>query len=191
MRTAMLFFLLLAFPMLSLAGSEKIEEGFGIKLGQEIRDENLPEGLNMERVDENDGEVIYSFIPEHPYGPLTEYLVFVTPASDRVYQIQALGHFKRRDNCVEELDILEKLLARKYGEKNYDASLQFTDLDVINFGDRKRKIIVKCSGFFSKHKLKLIYLDKELMKVARKEAKRPPGRGIVPTEGGERDAQGL
>lgn len=191
MRAAVLYFLLLAFPILSLAGGGKVEGGFGIKLGQEIREENLPEGLNMERVDDNDGEVIYSFVPEHPYGPLTEYLVFVTPLSDRVYQIQARGHFKKRENCVQELNALEKVLTGKYGKKNHDASVRFTDLDIINFGDRKRKIIVKCSGFFTKHKLQLLYVDKGLMKTAKKEAKRPAGRSADAAQADERDAQGL
>ena len=191
MRAVALFFLLLAFPLAAVAGSEKIESGFGFDLGQKIDEDNLPQDLAMERLQENSDEVVYSFMPEHPYEPLTEYFIYVTPRSGRVYQIEAVGNFKKRESCVEELELLGDILTRKYGKKNHDASVRFTDLDVISFGGQKRRIIVKCTGYFTKHKLKLIYVDRELMKVAKQETRAPNGSGMDEASTAGRDAQGL
>ena len=192
MRAVALYFLLLVFPFAVLAENEKIEGGFGIDLGQKIEEKNLPQDLAMARLDENNDEVIYSFTPQHPYEPLSEYRVYVTPRSGRVYRIEAEGYFRKRESCVEELELLEDILTRKYGKKNHDAGVRFTDLDVINFGGKNRKIIVKCSGYFTKHKLKLSYVDRNLMKDAKQEAKKPHKRdGREADNAEERDARGL
>ena len=188
MRTAALFFVLLAFPILLFAGDEKIEGGFGIMLGEQTSKEDLPGALDLEESDGNDDETVYQFIPVHPYKPLTEYSVFVAPYSGKVYQIQATGVFKKKSKCVKELGKLEKILSGKYGDKNIDSSLRFTKLDRIDYGKGARRIYAGCMGYFSRHTLKLTYVDNDLRKAGMNEKPGKVGQGVSETE--ERDASG-
>ncbi len=189
MRTAVLFFVLLAFPILLFAGDEKIEGGFGIILGEQASKEDLPGAMDLEELDSNGDETVYQFIPEHPYQPLTEYSVSVTPYSKKVYQIQATGLFKKKVKCVKELGKLEKILSEKYGDKNIDSSLRFTKLNRINYGKGARRIYAGCMGYFNNHTLKLTYVDQDLRKAGMNEKPAKVELGTADTEA--RDASGL
>jgi len=147
---------LLVYPLGAVAGGG-IEGAFGVKLGQ--KKAAIAALIISERKlsDAND----YKFRPVHPYEPLSKYSVFITPQSEQVYKIRATGTFRNVDACKLELGRLEKILTRKYGQKNFDPSRQFTKSSKITFGRGPQKIYVSCTGLFARQ-LELDYVDKKL-----------------------------
>ncbi|MFQ5487579.1 MAG: hypothetical protein ACE5ET_03915 [Gammaproteobacteria bacterium] len=178
MRVSLLLLLLLS-PALD-AAEMVIKEAFGISLGEPLD----VTALELQALDEKDrkGGEAYVFVPQHPYEPLNEYTVVVTPLTKTVYSIQAVGTFKNRTACKAEMGQLEQLLARKYGRRNADPAAKFTGSSRIVFGSGPRKITVSCSGIFTHYKLKLIYQDKSIDLTEKK--------GVV-QESGSRDSSGL
>jgi len=149
---------LLLYPLGVIAGTA-IEGAFGVKLGQ--KKAAIAALIISERKlsDAND----YKFRPVHPYKPLSKYSVFITPQSEQVYKIRATGKFRNVHACKLELGRLEKILSRKYGQKNFDPSRQFTKSSKITFGRGSRRIYVSCTGLFARQ-LELDYVDKKLAK---------------------------
>lgn len=147
-----------------MAKSLPIDGAFGLKLGEKLDVAEL-EKLGTER----DGGIIYGFKPSNPYRTLTNYSVFVTPVSNRVYHISASGKFGSMKDCREELMRLESALAKKYTKISGEISSRFGDIPKITFGTSTRKIEALCKGAFNRRELVLRYIDKTLSKEASKE----------------------
>jgi len=145
-------------PAIAAAEQESIEGGFGFKFGEAIDVSSLNKLQN-----EKEGGVRYVFTPEHPYGPLTNYEVIVTPKSHRVYKIEAMENFGSMSDCRKELLRLEKVLSRKYMRTGGQVSSRFGDIPKITFGKTSKNIVALCKGVFNSRKLVLTYLDEDLL----------------------------
>ena len=161
LNIALLSSVLLAYSLVVVAGEEAIEGAFGLKLGQKKSTITAMLVSDKKLSDAND----YKFRPTHPYEPLSDYAVFITPNSGQVYKIQATGKFTNVHGCKLELGRLEQVLTHKYGQKNFDPSRRFTKSSKITFGQGRRRIYATCTGLFAR-RLELTYVDKKLAKSA-------------------------
>lgn len=179
-RTAFAVLMFLA-PAAETAAGEPVEGAFGLEFGQvlDITGRPAPE------VDD-DGGLRFALRPEHPYGPLSEYTVTVTPESHKVYMIQGIGHFSSMRRCREELITLEGVLEKKYVKTSGEVSERFGDIPEIRFGKTSGKIYGFCGGGILNKRLVLSYIDQSLVDEARRESRRG---GKV--EQGGRDTGGL
>ena len=160
-----LFFLIVFIPSLpALAGSEAVTGAFGLSFGQ-VLDSSQREQLGTEK----NGGIEYRFTPDHPYQPLNEYSVFVTPGSRRVYKIQGVGNFHSMKSCRQSLSDLEAVLEEKYEKTSHKITERFGDIPEISFGKSSGKIHATCEGIFNNRKLVLIYVDKALQEQVKEE----------------------
>ena len=176
------FIVMLSSPV--WADDEPVTGAFGLSFGQ-VLDSSQLEQIATEK----NGGIEYRFTPDHPYQPLSEYSVFVTPTSRRVYKIQAAGNFRSMKSCRRELSQLESVLDRKYDKTSGEISERFGDIPEIRFGKSTGKIRATCEGMFNDRKLVLVYTDSALQdKVAEeKAASRSPTAG----QAGGSDTSGL
>lgn len=178
-RMAFAVLMLLASPVEAARG--EVEGAFGLEFGQVLDVTGRP----APEVDD-DGGLRFVHRPEHPYGPLSEYTVTVTPESHKVYMIQAVGHFSSMRRCREELITLEGVLEKRYVKTSDEVSERFGDIPEIRFGETSRKIYGFCGGGILDKRLVLSYVDKSLAEEARREARRESAAGHD-----ERDTGGL
>ena len=168
----------------ALADDEPVTGAFGLSFGQVLDDSHLEQIAT-----EKNGGVEYRYSPDHPYQPLSDYSVFVTPVSRRVYKIQAVGNFHSMKSCRRELSRLESVLDKKYEKTSHEISERFGDIPEIRFGKSGGKIRATCEGMFNSRKLVLVYTDTELQNevAAEKEASQSPSKG----QAGGSDTSGL
>jgi len=145
-------------PATVMAAQDEIDGGFGLKFG-EIVDVAKLEKLNNEK----SGGLRYAFTPEHPYGPLTQYEVVVTPKSNKVFKIEASEQFGSMGDCRRELQRLEKVLSRKYQRTGARMSMRFGDIPKITYGKTSKNIMALCKGVFNNRRLVLTYVDDDLL----------------------------
>lgn len=154
-KAVLLFGIAVSFPL--QAGEEAVDGAFGLKFGQTL-DVSSMEQLATEK----NGGIEYRFMPDNPYRPLSDYSVFVTPGTLRVYKIAGTGHFKSMQSCRSELSRLEKVLENKYVKTSRGISERFGDIPTITFGKGDGKIKAVCEGVFNSRELVLVYLDEGL-----------------------------
>ncbi|KAF0193202.1 MAG: hypothetical protein FD165_305 [Gammaproteobacteria bacterium] len=167
---AIAFFAFLAVSVAQAgAALDVIDGAFGLTLG------NVPDMTKLQkRPNSNDADDQYAFVPENPYGPLTEYTTFLVSDHGPVYQIQAVGGFDSGKSCRTELDTLVGILTEKYGQPNRDLGSKLAGISRVSFNKGSRIITVGCTGVFGNHKLKLIYVDDALAKDAGRKSKAAP-----------------
>lgn len=182
MRMRYSLLLLLLLPAVVYAADSVIKEAFGIKLGEPLDVTGL-ELLSDDKTDTDGGEV-YVFVPDHPYAPLNEYSVVVSPRTKTVYSVRAVGIVKNGSTCKAEMEKLAKVLTKKYGRRKPDPAAKFSGAPRVIFGSGSRRITVSCSGILFNYKLKLVYKDKSVDPMDRK-------IGGMGQEGGSRDTSGL
>lgn len=163
------------------AQAAEIEGAFGLRFGQVLA---IAEGAAAEVAD--DGGLRLPHNPEHPYGPLTEYTVTVTPKDHRVFRIRAVGHFSSMRACRRELRKLEEVLKDKYVKTSGKISERFGDLPEVRFGESSRKIYAHCEGGILDKRLVLTYVDEALAGEVRAGSGSGAGSGDGP-----RDTSGL
>ncbi len=159
---------------------DAIDGAFGLTLG------NAPDMTKLQkRPNSNDADDQYAFVPENPYGPLTEYTTFLVSDHGPVYRIQAIGGFDSGKSCRTALDTLVGILTEKYGQPNRDLGSKLAGIARVSFNKGSRMITVGCTGVFGNHKLKLIYVDDALAKDAGRKNQSAPDAAE------ERDSTGL
>ena len=181
----LLFFMIVCLvPVVVFAGDDVIEGGFGLKFGETVDVENMEKIQN-----EKEGGVRYAYTPEHPYGPLTQYELVVTPKSNRVYKIEAMENFSSMSDCRRELLRLEKVLSKKYKRTGAKVSTRFGDIPKITFGKSSKNIVALCKGVFNSRQLVLTYLDEDLLSEVKMEDSDGEKANEVPTS--THDTSGL
>lgn len=159
------------------AGQAEVEGAFGLEFGQVLDIAGRPDA------EVDDGGLRFPHHPEHPYDPLSDYTVTITPESRRVYMIRAVGHFSSLRRCREELITLEEVLEKKYVKTSGKISEHFGDMPEIRFGVSPRKIYGHCEGGILNKRLVLTYIDEALAEAARREARRESTDGDPDTSG--------
>lgn len=154
-------------PVPAVSGNRTIEGAFGIHFSDPID----VTGLEKLRADKNGG-LRYRFKPAKPYGPLSDYSVFVTPSTLRVYQVTAIGHYGSMVDCKTELARLEKILSDKYPQTMSKIKGRFGDIPKIAYGVAGRVIEATCEGVFNRRELIVTYMDESLKDEAAREAER-------------------
>ena len=169
------------------ATASEINGAFGIEFGAEV-DVNQYKQLGID----SPYGLEYAFIPENPYEPLNNYSMFITPKTHRVYQVTAMAKFTADSACRRVLVGLEEVLEKKYDKTSNPIREDFGSLPKISFGKSSRVIEGKCTGVLFSKRLNLVYVDKELRKLAGEEyqqmqaAKKQSGK-----HGADQDTSGL
>ena len=109
----------LAVAVVLLSGAvaaEKIEEAFGLKLGQ-VFDPTAPEVGETGK-----GQSEYAFTPNPPNPMFSTYVVCVSPVSHVVYRIAAKGEAPDVPSYEKMYDRVAAVLNNKYGSAPYGAA---------------------------------------------------------------------
>jgi len=150
--------------LISSATASEITGAFGVEFGATVDINNYKQvGIDGPYGQE------FSFIPENPYGPLTDYSVFVTPQTHRAYQVSASAKFTSMKACRRVLSDLETSLEKKYDKTSKKIREDFGSTPKISFGKSSRTIEGICTASILKKRLKLIYTDKKLRELAGQE----------------------
>ena len=145
-----------------LFSQQPIDSAFGISLGG-IFDTVKAVGKSSL----TDGTPMYMFQPTKPFRSFSKYYVLITPKTNKVYGIWAIGDVESDPMCKKEQDLLMAILTKKYGQSgNKDLMSNFMDVETIQSDNRK--IITKCSGY-SDVTIDIRYYDNDLKSIAEKE----------------------
>jgi hypothetical protein len=93
------------------ATAAKIEGAFGLKLGDVFHPPNDLAGAKQ-----TEREIRYPFTPETANKIFSEYYVFITPTSHRIYRIVALAKYRDGNAGYKVSQAISALLRQKYGE---------------------------------------------------------------------------
>ena len=146
----------------TLIAEESIEGAFGKFLGDYFDPKSATGKSAL-----TDGTPMYRFNPKNPYRAFNSYFVMITPKSNRIFSIWAIGGFDNSSKAKNEQSVLLKVLESKYGSKGkQDLFSALYDSESINHGDRY--ILTKVSGVFDVT-LEVRYYDKKLKEVAEEE----------------------
>ncbi len=118
----------------------KIRSALGMKLGatHEIDEDDEPQR-------ELDGSELYPFKPPKQIKPFTEYLVEVTPKTNKISQIWATVYFRDIPEARRERDALLAALEKKYGQRAGES-------------DRHARLAAMHSGYVIKSGVRMIML---------------------------------
>ena len=100
-------------------GTDNITSAFGMTLGDYF-DPKTASG----RTSLKNGKPIYGFAPTTAYRAFSRYYVMITPVTNRVYGILAVGTFGNTQEEVAEKRDLMNLLKSKYGDDFEDRSVE-------------------------------------------------------------------
>ncbi|MES2706110.1 MAG: hypothetical protein V4726_05840 [Verrucomicrobiota bacterium] len=158
-----LWTLLAPFVILSAASAqEKIESAFGKKLGDAF---DVKKAVGKGAL--TDGTPMFQFAPEKPFRSLKKYFVLVTPTTNKIYCIWAIGGAANTEAGKKEQAVIMALLEKKYGAPvKPDLSDNLYDLKKIIQGERM--VMTKVTGI-TDVTLELRYWDFALKEVAEKE----------------------
>jgi hypothetical protein len=145
-----------------LFSQEHIEGAFGINLGEEF---DTTKAIGKGSL--TDGTIMYMFNSSKPFRSFSKYYVLITPKTNKVYGIWAIGDIESDPMCEKEQDLLMSILTKKYGKpENTNSMFSFMDTETIQNGNRT--IITKCSGY-SDVSIDIRYYDNNLKSIAEKE----------------------
>lgn len=160
------FVVLVAVFALSISSSvnaeEKITGAFGIELDQTFNPQEATGKGSL-----TDGTPMYQFSPKKKFRSFTTYYVLITPKSQKVYSIWAIGKTENDPSCRKEQALVMAILQKKYGKVEKDQL--FSSLyDIKQIDQGNRYVLTKCSGF-GDVSLDIRYRDKKLEEQAEKE----------------------
>ena len=142
--------------------SNPINGAFGIELGAFYNPNSAIGKSSL-----TDGTTMYQFKPEKPFRSFSRYYVLITPKTNKVYGIWAIGDIDGDAKCGKEQDLLMAILSKKYGKSdNQDVMSSFMDIEKIAIGNRR--ILTKCSGY-SDVTIDIRYYDDDLKLIAEEE----------------------
>lgn len=134
----------------------KIESAFGLKLGGIFKGELILHKKNT------DGYPLYEFEPKNPMAIFFDYYVIVTPKTNTIVEIWAVGA-GYGGRCSKQRKIIQVSLDKKYLELKSPYS-NLMDRGIYNKGDRQ--IILECGGNdFNLGDLNLRYKDFKLLEL--------------------------
>lgn len=147
----------------SLVSAQEIGGAFGKNLGGKFTPDNATSTSET-----TSGEPLYGFQPQNPYPALHRYYVLLTPSSNRIYAIWAVGQFDDNDACTRELEKVERILAKRYPDAEKSEPIVMGTAR--HFQQRDRAIAVRCNIGFPESQLYVQYLDIKLAEQAKDEA---------------------
>ncbi len=156
-------------PDVSQAGSadgsqQKIESAFGQTLGKEVVG-----GLEEKR---RNGLVNISYEPRETFRGFGNFNVMVTPLTRKVYWIDGSQTFNSKAEALEEQANVLKIYGGTYAGRFKKAPGSPDDNDYTLFqGERAIKVCV--DEVDSKYEVKIIFVDVDLSRQAKKEAQEP------------------
>jgi hypothetical protein len=142
--------------------TEKIEGGFGVKLG------DFFDPLTATREgSKGDGGTAYFFAPVNPFRSLTSYHVAITPRTKKIFAILAEGEFKSLEEAKMEQAVIMALLTEKYGiEKEQGELEKLQNMRGVSQGMRFVCAQIRDDANYS---LVVMYYDSDLARVAESE----------------------
>lgn len=160
------FLALLAFLAvpLGVGAVEPIEEAFGLKIGGEFVPAEGPDAFTT-----LNGIRAYYFAPESPSPFFTLYLVQITPITQLVHTVIAIGPGPDLPTCLRHRADLMPALTERYGKSfNFEppaGPAYEKDYEIILQADQKRGVGVTCGGNADVI-LQIIYVDDVLSDLA-------------------------
>ena len=147
----------------------RIMGAFGMLLGQKFS----PALATSKQEPRGGGLPEYGFRPREPLPNFAEYWVAITPRSNQVFKIVAIGHFESQ-KALEERDRLLAALKEKYGKAVHHkmdfGSVGSAEYDTMTKDGRKVSIIHSFTGSGGAASISIAYEDEALRKHAQKES---------------------
>jgi hypothetical protein len=141
---------------------DKIESAFGLKLGDVFN----PASATGKHI-LADGSTAYHFVPQNPLPSLKLYFVLITPTTNRICSIRAIGPAASVQAGKMQQAMLMDLLTRKYGPPEKEsASSSRLNAKLINQGTRSVMTLVAGSPDVT---LEIRYGDGDLYGLAERE----------------------
>lgn len=140
---------------------EKVEGAFGKKLGTIF---NPAQARYVAKL--VDGTPMYEFTPSTGFRSFNRYYVLITPTTQKIYCIAAMGHFDSREAAKSEQAVIMEILRQKYGETESEQPFELDDDKRIVKG--RCHIVTSITGYGDVY-LKIQYIDGVLALLAEKE----------------------
>ena len=156
--------------------AEKIEGGFGLKLGEKFEPTS-----DTPKMDMQDGTPAYRFKTEKGFRSFTHYYVRITPTTHQIYGIFAFGRAENTERGKKEQALVMELLSQKYGEVETVTGMAVMH-HTLAIKQENRYVMTRVTGF-SPVLVEIHYHDEELQKLAERER--------LAIEGKKTDASGL
>jgi hypothetical protein len=139
-----------------------IKEAFGMPLGAKWSPSKAIGSGSL-----TDGTPMYQFSPTKKFRSFDRYFVLLTPKTNRIYGIWAMGKCENSSTGKKERAVIMTLLEKKYGSKE-KSGLIATLYDAKQITQGSRSVLVKVSGMFDTS-IEIRYTDSDLSALAEKE----------------------
>jgi hypothetical protein len=146
----------------SALAAEKIEGGFGKKLG-----ETFDPSLATSTSTNSEGAIMYEFTPTNAVRSFKRYFVMITPTTHKIYCVMAIGNVESTTAGRKEQSVIMDVLREKYGSEFKIGPIDSMG-DVKRIKQGSRNIVTTLSGH-PNHIIDIKCYDDDLEKLAEKE----------------------